>query len=758
MRRSVRCAQKGDPSTSLRMTERNGVRVMLPELNRIRKTSNYISVFKGLNRTDNTGFSRISNNNSSMSAEFADMSNLCVDDFPRLLTRKERSFREGLTVKSNLIAADRKLIFITEESEESGGTVTVTGKLRVGDEEYTITTGYDSSAEHRITQYGNNVIIQPENVYFNLSSHEFENIEFSLTSEAEDLSTTELNVAKFNTGSYVRRVLHFRDFSIEKVELDENGKPRKVNYIYEKASGLEDPFKQGNPSDTDTSDATYVDKWQEDYFAHWNTIKIGETVEAQGESPSGVYRCIDIKAGKTFIIDGQTLNTKANLRTFVKIESPYVMISRTPATVTDPPADLFAGLKKGDWVKISEMTDSVKKPLIIDDTQGSEKYWADVDGVMSGNINYPAGFWGNYLEVLNGNTFKVYYADENCIVIKANIDKSVPYNGNMIIERVMPDIDSGKMLEVGNRLWACSSQNNEIYSSKQGDIKNWQAYGDGIATDSYAATVGCEGDFTGIARQNDSVIFFKENWILKLYGTKPSNYAIASYNVPGVERGSEKSIVWINGVLYYLSHLGVCQYSPGGQPVVISQKAFGYEKYKNAVAGRHRDKYYISAQNKSGSYELFVFDTATGLWHKEDNTQMVDTVTYNNVLYYTDSEGKLVCADKDNNLLGDQATVEGGFEWSFETGNLYESDFGKKYISRIQLGIKSDTDMQAKVWAQYENGGAWVLLRELHYLRRRHSLIPVQLRRADYLKLRVKGAGMCQISGIQIEYSGGSAR
>lgn len=718
---------------------------MLPEINRIRKTSNYISVFKGLNRTDNTGFSRISNNNSSMSAEFADMSNLCVDDFPRLLTRKERSFREGLTVKSNLIAADRKLIFITEESEESGGTVTVTGKLRVGDEKYTIDV-YDSSAEHRITQYGNNVIIQPENVFFNLSSHEFEDIEFSLTSEAEDLSTTELNVALFNN----IRCRNFRDFSIEKVDMN-NGKPRTVNYIYEKASGLESTEKQTHhyPNATDDEDTT--DPWQDDYFFRWNTIHIGDTVEAQGENPSGVYRCYDI-GNKNKSDSG--LDTAVKVRRFVKVESPYVKISRTPTT----PSNLFAGLKKGDWVKISGMTESVKKPLIISNAQDNEKYWANVDGVSEDRINYPAGFWGNYLEVLNDNTFMVYYADENCIVIKANIDKSVPYTGDMTIERVMPTIDSGKMLEVGNRLWACSSQNNEIYSSKQGDIKNWQAYGDGIATDSYAATVGCEGDFTGIARQNDSVIFFKENWILKLYGTKPSNYAIASYNVPGVERGSEKSIVWINGVLYYLSHLGVCQYSPGGQPVVISQKAFGYEKYKNAVAGRHRDKYYISAQNKSGSYELFVFDTATGLWHKEDNTRMVDTVTYNNVLYYTDSEGKLVCADKDNNLLGDQATTESGFEWSFETGNLYESDFGKKYISRIQLGIKSDTDMQAKVWAQYENGGAWVLLRELHYLRRRHSLIPVQLRRADYLKLRVKGAGMCQISGIQIEYSGGSAR
>ncbi len=453
-------------------------------------------------------------------------------------------------------------------------------------------------------------------------------------------------------------------------------------------------------------------------------------------------------------INGVTYATYSGLLKFVKIETNYVKISR----IANNTPDLLAGVKEGDFVKISNMTHSVPSPLAITTTTDPETGENVPDKIWDSNTD-----WGNYIKVLNNNTFRVYYADDDCIVIYAAIEKSVPYNGAMTIERVMPPIDSGKILEVNNRLWACSSANNEVYSSKQGDCTNWQAYGEGISTDSYAATVGCEGGFTGIARQNDSVIFFKENWIIKLFGTKPSNFALASYNVPGVEQGSEKSVVWVNGTLFYLSHLGVCQYSPGGQPVVISRYAFGNAKYKNAVAGRHRNKYYISAQNENGEYELFVLDTDTGMWHREDNTQMLSTVTYNNVLYYVDGNTEaLMCADRDHNILTDTAGIsseqEGKFDWNFETGNMYEEMFEKKYISRIQIALRTEEGTRARILAQFKNGGAWFLLRETGYLPRRVCQIPVSVRRADYLRLRVEGSGACLIKGIEIEFSGGSSK
>lgn len=712
---------------------------MFPEINRIRKASTYISVFRGLNRTPNAGFSRVSSNTSAVFTEMTDMENLCSDDYPKLRTRKPRSKVLRENVISNVLIAGGNTICLYYD-----------GDLEVGSELYRFYQ-FDRTAMHELTLYGNKVVIMPEKYVFDLKTHEFTAIDFSFSSQT--VSASDLNVAEFNSGGRKRddlRHINFRDFSIEKVDLDDNGVPRTVNYIYEKASGLESYEKQTYPASPTLDDET--EAWQGEYYTKWSTIRIGETVEAQGETPSGVYRCTDVMRKKE-TIGGKEYLTNNGLLKFVRIENYYVKISRNDGTANNH----FEGLKKGDFVKISGMTHAVKKPMVIDTNQ-PPTYWADVDGVTTGHTDYPSGFWGNYLEVLNGNTFKVYYADENCIVIKANIDKSVPYTGAMTIERVMPETDSGMMLEVNNRLWACSSVNNEIYSCKQGDPTNWQAYGDGISTDSYAATLGCEGEFTGIARQNDSVIFFKENWIIKLFGTKPSNYTLTTYNVLGVERGSEKSVVWINGVLFYLSHMGVCQYSPGSQPVVISQNVFGERKYKNGVAGRHRNKYFLSAENEFNEYELFVLDTDTGLWHKEDDTQMTRCVTYNNVLYWFDDEWFFTCADAQNNLMPDNAQEESGFEWAMETPDLYDNDFGAKFISKIQLAIKAGEDTEATVYAQFKHEGAWHELRKLHFLEQRHSMIGIPVRRAAFLRLRIEGEGEMEISGIQIDFARGSEK
>mgnify|MGYP007005783450 FL=1 len=88
-------------------------------------------------------------------------------------------------------------------------------------------------------------------------------------------------------------------------------------------------------------------------------------------------------------------------------------------------------------------------------------------------------------------------------------------------------------------------------------------------------TCGKEGKFTGIATRGDSVIFFKENYALKIYGTKPSNFTLAEYNVPGVAIGSEKSLVNINSTLFYLGHNGVYAYQSGSLPALISEESCG---------------------------------------------------------------------------------------------------------------------------------------------------------------------------------------
>lgn len=686
---------------------------MLPELNRIYKNTTQIDVFRGLNRTVNTGFSRVSSNSSAIYTEFSDMKNLCGDVFPQLSTRKKRSrlSRESAgAIVSNVIVVNGKLVWVESS-----------GKLHYDGTEHTIR-GY-IAGEHTLTQYGNNIIVMPEKKYFDLGKEEFEDIEVTFT--LENLGSSNRNITNSTLIS---------SCSIEKVDIDDYGKPRKTKFKVLSGLDLTDENHQ-RPIDG------MGNFGNQQMFT--NTAE-GDVVEAMTSSPSGLYKCYSVSSNQDF-------NTDQKLRSFVRVNDYYVRIY----TVSKSDTTKLKKLKKGDYIKFSDMEDykNIQYP-VVDDERVLEEITYD-----------------GYIKIMNENTFKVYdvYVApsmegsdrlEGWILIKVNLECSIPYAGNLTIERVMPPgLDDDKLIEVNNRLWGCSSSQNEIYSCKQGDCTNWQAYSDGISTDSFAATIGCEGDFTAIARQNDSVIFFKENWIIKLYGTKPSNYTTAVFNVPGVEKGSGRSVTWVNGVLFYLSPSGVCRYSPGGQPVIISEEAFGNRKYKNGVGGRHRDKYVLSAQNENGEYEMFTFDTKSGMWHKEDNTRMKSCATYNNILYYIDgTTGDLMCMEAENNLLSDSESfeTEGDFEWMCETGNLYDNDFNAKYISKIQIMADISEGASFEVLAQFRDRGEWWSLRELRSEITRPRRVDIAMRRSDHLRLRFSGKGACRISGVLIEYGRGS--
>ena len=96
---------------------------------------------------------------------------------------------------------------------------------------------------------------------------------------------------------------------------------------------------------------------------------------------------------------------------------------------------------------------------------------------------------------------------------------------SITLERRVPELDF--VTEQGNRVWGCSKKENTIYACRLGDPTNWYSYR-GIASDSYAVSVGSDGAFTGAASCMGYVLFFKENCIHKLYGSKPSDYQLSS--------------------------------------------------------------------------------------------------------------------------------------------------------------------------------------------------------------------------------------
>ena len=144
----------------------------------------------------------------------------------------------------------------------------------------------------------------------------------------------------------------------------------------------------------------------------------------------------------------------------------------------------------------------------------------EYDAVKISNLTAPDTETQHYkdqVDALNGS-YIVYGAGENYVIIAGLISKAfAALKGVTVhVDRTVPDLDY--ICESNNRLWGCKYGKedgqvvNEIRASKLGDFRNWSTFM-GISTDSYTASIGTEGEFTGCIAQRGYPVFFKENCI-----------------------------------------------------------------------------------------------------------------------------------------------------------------------------------------------------------------------------------------------------
>lgn len=316
---------------------------------------------------------------------------------------------------------------------------------------------------------------------------------------------------------------------------------------------------------------------------------------------------------------------------------------------------------------------------------------------------------------------------ENSFVIKSGGDSEV-----LTIERTVPDMDYLCARE--NRLFGCKGDT--IYVSKLGDPFNWNVF-DGLASDSFTVNAGTAGSFTGCCSFKGYCCFFKENIIYKLYGDLPSNYQLLDSASLGVAQGSSASLAIAGEVLFYLSRTGIVSYA-GGFPQSIAQ-AFGDDRYQNAVAGSDGRRYRVSMQKSAGGYEMFVYDTATGLWHKEDDTQAVCFAGEKN-LYWLDARGDL-WLDGGAADIPQNATKENAVQSMVEFGDFTEGSPNKKGTSKFQLRMELETGAQVEVLIQFDSSGQWRRVAALTASQKRSFYLPIIPRRSDHFRLKLIGSG-----------------
>ena len=337
---------------------------------------------------------------------------------------------------------------------------------------------------------------------------------------------------------------------------------------------------------------------------------------------------------------------------------------------------------------------------------------------------------------------------ENSITIIGIVRNVITQTGELKAARRVPQMDY--VCELNNRVWGCSSEKHEIYACKLGDATNWTAFS-GLAGDSYAATIGSAGDFTGCCSFGGQVLFFKEDMLHKVMGTKPSNFQISDTPLRGVQKGSEKSICIVNESLMYKSRENVVVYD-GGTPMDISD-ALGTGLFSDAAAGALGDRYYISMKGEDGEWQLFVFDEAKGLWFREDNTHAVQFAQLNGQLYFLDEAGAMTAV---RGLHEPGAAPEETIEWYAETGDMLVNMPDNKYVSRIQIRAGVDKGSTIRLDVQYDSDGTWIKIFERGYSRKASFTVPIIPMRCDHLRMRISGKGRSCIYAVSKEIERGS--
>lgn len=296
---------------------------------------------------------------------------------------------------------------------------------------------------------------------------------------------------------------------------------------------------------------------------------------------------------------------------------------------------------------------------------------------------------------------------------------------NITLERKAPEIEF--VCQKDNRLWGVYG--NAVACSKLGDPLNWNVFAQ-LSTDSWEASVGTDGAWTGIAAYGSHIVAFKEHTIHKVYGQKPTNFQIQTVNLDGVQTGCEKSIVNLNETLFYLSRSGVMAYA-GGIPDMISEPLGN--GLSEASAGYVGDRLYLSAK-KDGKPNIFVYDTSLGVWLREDDTLVTEFSPYLGELYF---------------LAGNEIwkTNDGTdpVEWSIQFGKFEEIYGEKKIISRLYViaDIEPGSDMLVEIQT---DDGQWKTVS--HQRRSGNVRIPIIPVRCMYFAIRLSGHGKVTIHSI----------
>lgn len=323
--------------------------------------------------------------------------------------------------------------------------------------------------------------------------------------------------------------------------------------------------------------------------------------------------------------------------------------------------------------------------------------------------------------------------------------------GTITFRRSVPDMDI--CFEFENRLWGADKK--EIFASALGDPTNFYVF-DGLSTDSWYVELQTRGEITGGIGWYYPT-FFRESYILRIYGADATTYQTSEVLAPGVAHGMQKSLGAAGGLLFYYSPNGMMAYD-GDYPKDL-QQVFGAGSYSGGLSGTDGTDYFVELRQGTGTKRLYHYDGLRGLWTAEDSPGL-DSISL--------TEGgsgllpSIIAMATDKSLI----TLKGpGGPWAENPAAVVSwvefADFtmehsNRKAVSKLLLRISAESANVA-VKIRYDSSGEWLTAATLGAAGKKSWYIPVVPHRCDHFRIRLEATGDWTLHSLAIEYYTGSA-
>lgn len=273
-----------------------------------------------------------------------------------------------------------------------------------------------------------------------------------------------------------------------------------------------------------------------------------------------------------------------------------------------------------------------------------------------------------------------------------------------------------------NRIWGTSASGNNVYASSSDTLAF--AAADIASAKAARLPLDTPGRFTGICEYGSDVIAFKEESISVISGSDSSSYYSRTINGIGAVCGA--SICVIPSGVIFLGCKGFYIYS-GNVPECISSKL--NTEYASAISGYDGESYYACAEKRNGERELLKYNIRYGVWHTEDDIDLVGMFSYRGAFY--------ICTH-DTLYKTDSGDEE--VEWSVTAVRAFDNTLDDKCINHIWLRAELSEGAEFSVYTAADDDEFILHTKNSGKgIKKFHAA--VRIRMSDSYRWRIEGKG-----------------